>query len=181
MKKFCYIFVLFSLFVSCKPTATIITSKTLAKKRGIYISPKENRAPSKIKNSETISKVNEVNSFDGILKHYSNPQTGGHVMQTMGASMQLLPAGFKGKAHKHTGSFVYQCAKGKGYSIINGQRFDWKERDIFCLPSWAWHEHINLSDTEDACLFSFNDLPVIQSLGLFQSKELEENNGFQLQ
>lgn len=51
---------LFSLFVSCKPTATIITSKTLAKKRGIYISPKENRAPSKIKNSETISKVNEV-------------------------------------------------------------------------------------------------------------------------
>ena len=60
MKKFCYIFVLFSLFVSCKPTATIITSKTLAKKRGIYISPKENRAPSKIKNSETISKVNEV-------------------------------------------------------------------------------------------------------------------------
>ena len=31
-------------------------------------------------------------------------------------------------------------AKGKGYSIINGQRFDWKERDIFCVPSWAWHQ-----------------------------------------
>jgi len=65
-------------------------------------------------------------------------------MQTMGASMQLLRAGEHTKAHKHTGSFVYQCAKGQGYSIINGQRFDWKERDIFCVPSWAWHEHVNL-------------------------------------
>ncbi len=124
-------------------------------------------------------KVNDVNPFDGIFMQYSNPLTGGHVMQTMGAAMQLLPAGFKGKAHKHTGSFVYQCAKGKGFSIINGQRFDWKERDIFCVPSWAWHEHHNLSETEDACLFQFNDLPVIESLGLFQLKELEENNGHQ--
>jgi gentisate 1,2-dioxygenase len=125
-------------------------------------------------------KLNEVNAFDGIFMQYSNPLTGGHVMQTMGAAMQLLPAGFKGKAHKHTGSFVYQCAKGKGYSIINGKRFDWKERDIFCVPSWAWHEHHNLSDTEDACLFNFNDLPVIESLGLYQERELEENNGYQI-
>jgi gentisate 1,2-dioxygenase len=124
-------------------------------------------------------KVTEVNPFDGVFMQYSNPLTGGHVMQTMGAAMQLLSAGFKGKAHKHTGSFVYQCAKGKGFSIINGKRFDWKERDIFCVPSWAWHEHHNLSETEDACLFQFNDLPVIESLGLFQSRELEENNGHQ--
>jgi gentisate 1,2-dioxygenase len=124
-------------------------------------------------------KVNDVNPFDGIFMQYSNPLTGGHVMQTMGAAMQLLPAGFKGKTHKHTGSFVYQCAKGKGFSIINGKRLDWKERDIFCVPSWAWHEHHNFSETEDACLFQFNDLPVIESLGLFQSRELEENNGHQ--
>lgn len=124
-------------------------------------------------------KVNEVNPFDGIFMKYSNPLTGGHVMQTMGASIQLLPKGFKGKAHKHTGSFVYQCAKGKGYTIINGEKFEWKERDIFCIPSWAWHEHHNDCATEDACLFSFNDLPVIESLGLFQSKEYLENHGHQ--
>ena len=126
------------------------------------------------------SKIKEVSPFDGILMNYSNPLTGGHVMQTMGASMQLLPARFKGKAHKHTGSFVYQCAKGKGYSIIDGKRFDWKERDIFCVPSWALHEHVNLSETEDACLFSFNDLPVIEKLGLYQEQNYTENNGFQV-
>ncbi|OIQ15393.1 MAG: NADPH dehydrogenase [Flavobacterium sp. MedPE-SWcel] len=116
------------------------------------------------------AKVHEGSPYDGILMQYTNPATGGHVMQTMGASMQLLRAGEHTKAHKHTGSFVYQCAKGKGYSIIGGKRFDWKERDIFCVPSWVYHEHVNLSETEDACLFSFNDLPVITSLGLYQEK-----------
>ncbi len=125
------------------------------------------------------ARVNEDSPFDGILMHYTNPATGGHVMQTMGASMQLLRPGFRGKAHRHTGSFVYQCARGKGYSIISGKRYDWKERDIFCVPSWAWHEHVNLSDTDDACLFSFNDLPVIEKLGLFQQREMEENGGYQ--
>lgn len=125
------------------------------------------------------AKVNEGSPYDGILMHYSNPLTGGHVMQTMGASMQLLRPSEHTKAHKHTGSFVYQCAKGQGYSIIGGQRFDWKERDIFCVPSWVNHEHVNLSETEDACLFSFNDLPVMNALGLYQEKAYEENNGYQ--
>ncbi|MBD3580994.1 cupin domain-containing protein [Flavobacterium selenitireducens] len=126
------------------------------------------------------AKVTEDCPVDGIRMHYTNPLTGGHVMQTMGASMQLLRPGFKGKAHKHTGSFVYQCAKGHGYSIIDGRRYEWKERDIFCVPSWAWHEHVNLSQTEDACLFSFHDLPTIEALGLFQQREYLENDGFQL-
>ncbi|MGC3985162.1 MAG: cupin domain-containing protein [Pseudorhodoferax sp.] len=52
----------------------------------------------------------------------------------------------RGKAHRHTGSFLYQVAKGRGYSVVDGQRFDWQERDIFCVPSWALHEHANASD-----------------------------------
>jgi len=123
------------------------------------------------------AKVNEGSPYDGIIMQYTNPVTGGHVMQTMGASIQLLRAGEHTKAHRHTGSFVYQCAKGHGYSIIAGKRFDWKERDIFCVPSWAYHEHVNLSETEDACLFSFNDLPVITSLGLYQ--EMAHPDGHQ--
>ena len=34
-------------------------------------------------------------------------------------------------------SYLYHVAKGRGHSIINGKRFDWSERDIFCVPSWA--------------------------------------------
>ena len=107
-----------------------------------------------------LARVREGSPFDGLLMHYTNPLTGGPVMPTIGASMQLLPPGFHGQAHRHTGSFLYQVAKGQGYSVIGGRRFDWRERDIFCVPSWMWHEHVNTSASDDACLFCFSDLPV---------------------
>jgi gentisate 1,2-dioxygenase len=93
--------------------------------------------------------------------------------------MQLLRPGEHTLAHRHTGSFIYQVAKGSGYSIINGKRFDWTERDIFCVPSWAFHEHANASGTEDACLFCFNDMPVMNALGLYREEALAENGGHQ--
>ncbi|NOW47403.1 gentisate 1,2-dioxygenase [Novosphingobium sp. SG751A] len=123
--------------------------------------------------------VSEGSPYDGLLMEYVNPHTGGPVMPTIGASMQMLRAGQHTKAHRHTGSFVYQCAKGRGYSIINGQRFDWQERDIFVVPSWCWHEHVNLSEGEDACLFTFNDLPVMRSLGIYREEAFGENGGHQ--
>lgn len=125
------------------------------------------------------AKVTDGSEFDGILMNYVNPVTGGPVMQTIGASMQMLRPGERTKAHRHTGSFIYQAAKGKGYSIINGKRFDWQERDIFCVPSWAWHEHANASDSEDAVLFCFNDMPVMNSLGLYREEALGDNGGQQ--
>ena len=128
---------------------------------------------------QRFSKVTDGSPYDGVLMNYVNPLTGGPVMQTIGASMQLLRPGERTKAHRHTGSFIYQAAKGRGYTIIDGKRFDWHERDIFCVPSWVWHEHGNASDSEDACLFTFNDLPVMQSLGLFREEAFGDNGGRQ--
>lgn len=125
------------------------------------------------------AKVTDGSPYDGILMDYVNPDTGGPVMQTIGASMQLLRPGEHTRAHRQTGSFVYQCAKGRGWSIINGQRFDWQERDIFVVPAWMYHEHANASDREDACLFSFHDLPVMRALGLYREEALGEHGGHQ--
>lgn len=125
------------------------------------------------------AQVTDGNPFDGILMNYVNPLTGGPVMPTMGASMQLLRPGEHTQAHRHTGSFLYQVAKGSGHSVINGQRFEWKERDIFCVPSWAFHEHANASATQDACLFCFNDMPVMNALGLYREEALVDNGGRQ--
>jgi gentisate 1,2-dioxygenase len=38
------------------------------------------------------------------------------------------------------------------------------------VPSWTWHEHANASASQDAILFSFNDLPVMESLGLYREE-----------
>lgn len=125
------------------------------------------------------ARVDAGSPYDGILMDYVNPLTGGPVMPTIGASMQLLRPGERTKAHRHTGSFVYQVAKGRGYSVMNGRRFDWEERDIFGLPSWTLHEHANVSETEDACLFCYNDLPVMRALALYREEEWLEGGGHQ--
>ncbi|MFD2137668.1 cupin domain-containing protein [Novosphingobium resinovorum] len=59
------------------------------------------------------ARVTDGSPFDGVMMEYVNPHTGGPVMQTIGASMQLLRPGERTKAHRQTGSFVYQCAKGR--------------------------------------------------------------------
>lgn len=126
------------------------------------------------------AKVTDGSPYDGIIMDYTNPLTGGPVMATMGASMQMLRPGEHTKAHRHTGSIIYQVAKGHGYSIINGKRFDWRERDIFCVPSWMFHEHVNGSNSDDACLFSFHDLPVMRALNLYYEEALADNDGHQI-
>lgn len=125
------------------------------------------------------SRVSDPSPYDGWMMDYTNPLTGGPVMQTLGASMQLLLPGQHTQAHRHTGSIVYQCAKGSGYTVVDGQRFDWSRRDIFCVPSWSLHEHVNTSGTEEACLFSFNDLPVMRALGLYREQALADHGGHQ--
>lgn len=126
-----------------------------------------------------LADAHDASPFDGYKLEYVNPATGGPVMPTMGAQMQMLPGGMHTQAQRHTGSAVYHVAKGSGYSIINGQRFDWKEHDVFVIPSWAWYEHVNGSDTEDACLFNFNDHPTIQALDLWVHQEIDGHHKFQ--
>jgi gentisate 1,2-dioxygenase len=125
------------------------------------------------------ARVTDGSPFDGVLMEYVNPDTGGPVMMTIGAHMQMLRPGEHTRAHRQTGSFVYQCCKGKGWSIINGRRFDWQERDIFVVPAWMYHEHANASDSEDACLFAFHDLPVMRALGLYREEAFGDNGGRQ--
>jgi gentisate 1,2-dioxygenase len=91
----------------------------------------------------------------------------------------MLRPGEHTKAHRQVGSFLYQCCKGSGHSIINGRRYDWQEHDIFCVPNWMFHEHVNGSDSEDACLFAFHDLPVMTALGLYREQAYGENGGHQ--
>jgi gentisate 1,2-dioxygenase len=102
---------------------------------------------------------------------YANPLTGGPIMPTIGARLELLRPNEATQARRHTGSVIYQVAKGRGWSEIGemsgSRRFEWEEKDIFCVPSWALEQH---GATEEAVLFSFNDFPAMKSLGLYREE-----------
>jgi gentisate 1,2-dioxygenase len=112
--------------------------------------------------------------FDGTILQYVSPASGGPLMPTLAAHIQLLQPQQRTLAHRHTGSVVYNVAKGKGCSVIDGQRLEWSERDIFVVPSWSAHEHANLTAAEDAVLFSFSDLPVLHALGLYREEAVAQ-------
>jgi len=101
---------------------------------------------------------------NGILE-YTNPLTGGPIMPTIGARLELLKSNETTRPRRHTGSVICQVAKGRGWSLIDGKRFEWEEKDIFCLPSWSLHQH---GASEEAVLFSFNDFPAMKALGLYR-------------
>ena len=116
--------------------------------------------------------------FDDVAMEYTNPHTGGPIMPTLGCGIQLLRPGVRPRAHRHTGSVVYLVFAGSGESIINGQRFGWSKGDLFVVPTWAWHEHAG-TPNQEAILFSVQDRPAIEALGLYREQAYEEHDGHQ--
>jgi len=103
----------------------------------------------------------------GIKLQYANPATGGYPMPTIGAFVQSLPRGFRGKPYRSTDGAVYCAVEGRGRSRIGQQAFEWEPNDVFVVPSWSNVRHE--ADT-DAVLFSFSDRPAQKALGLWREQ-----------
>jgi gentisate 1,2-dioxygenase len=108
-----------------------------------------------------------LDACHGIKMQYSNPATGGSPMPTIGAFLQLLPAGFRGSAYRSTDATVYCVAEGAGTSQIGGVTFEWRKNDVFVVPSWCSVSH---QANGEAVLFSFSDRPVHKALGLWREE-----------
>jgi gentisate 1,2-dioxygenase len=132
------------------------------------------------KTEEALRRLAQVggNAFDDVALEFINPHTGGPVFPTLTCWIQLLRRGIRTKAHRQTHSSVYQVFEGKGYSVINGKRFDWEKGDMFVVPAWTWHEHAS-ADQKEAILFSIHDTPVIKALGLYREEPYPKDDGHQ--
>lgn len=55
--------------------------------------------------------------------------------------------------HRHQGGLVIYVWEGRGYTIMDGERFDWEEGDVMILPikpEGVEHQHFN-ADPESGC------------------------------
>jgi gentisate 1,2-dioxygenase len=93
----------------------------------------------------------------------------GYPMLTMAAFLQLLPADFRGKVYRSTDATVYCAVEGSGLSHIGGKVFEWREHDVFVVPSWCPVSHE--AETESV-LFSFSDRTAQKALGLWREGPL---------
>ncbi|MEO0636807.1 MAG: gentisate 1,2-dioxygenase [Pseudomonadota bacterium] len=94
---------------------------------------------------------------------YTNPLDGGDAMPTIGTAIQLLQGATT--PYRSTSATVFVCTEGKGQSRVGDTVIQWGEKDIFVAPSWRQIVH---EPESDAVLFSFNDRPIQEKLGLFR-------------
>ena len=118
---------------------------------------------------QQLARNGPVDATHGVKMQYINPVTGGAPLPTIGAYLQLLPAGFEGQAYRSTDATIYCVAEGAGASRIGEQTFAWHEHDVFVAPSWSPVAH---RATSEAVLFSFSDRPVQKALGLWREQTL---------
>lgn len=100
---------------------------------------------------------------------FVNPTTGGAALPTLGCLMHRLIPGGRTAATRRAGSRIYVVFRGSGYTVIEGQRFDWGPGDMFVIPSWAAVDH---EAHEPSDLFSIDDSPVLKALQLYREADL---------
>ncbi len=103
----------------------------------------------------------------GYKLEYVDPTTGGPATPTMGAFLQLLPAGFSGASYRSTDGAVFCVAEGHGRTLVDGRVVEWTKGDVFAIP--GWHEY-RLEADDEAVLFSAADRPAQQAFGLWREQ-----------
>jgi 1-hydroxy-2-naphthoate dioxygenase len=105
--------------------------------------------------------------YDGVTLEYANPMTGGPTLPTISCWIQRLRPGQETEPHRHTSSSVYCVVRGEGSTFVGDQELRWSKHDAFAVPNWSTHHFVNRSATDDAVLFSVNDIPAMRALGLY--------------
>ncbi|HLN09466.1 MAG TPA: gentisate 1,2-dioxygenase [Xanthobacteraceae bacterium] len=114
---------------------------------------------------ERLKRAGDVDPRHGVRIRYANPFTGGWATPTMGAHLQLLPAGFAGADYRSTDGIIFVCAEGQGTTKIADQAFDWSPGDVWVVPPWKLHSH---HAGKESVLFSISDRPAQESLGIWR-------------
>lgn len=72
--------------------------------------------------------------------------------------------------HRHSYETIIYVLKGKGYSVVDGERYDWEAGDAILVPRWNWHQHFNTGD-EYVKYVGAENAPMLQNLGLALREE----------
>ena len=68
---------------------------------------------------------------------------------------------------QETASSVYHVISGTGYTDIDSKKFEWKQGDTFCVPTWNKYQH-HADKGETVYLYRFDDKPQLKSLGFYR-------------
>ena len=121
-----------------------------------------------------LRELGELETDDGgVTVEYNNPLTGGPVLPTIACQAHMLRPGGVTRARRANASAVLHAVRGRGRTIVGGQKLEWEAGDVLAVPHWAWVQHENRSATEPAFLFSASDAPILHAFGIHREEVAE--------
>ncbi len=82
----------------------------------------------------------------GRMKWYLHPNKPDAAIRTLLVYVQEIPPGSRSGRQLHPGGLVHYVLRGRGYTVVNGQRYDWEAGDCIALPRRAFgvdYQHFN--------------------------------------
>ena len=153
------------------------TRDTLAQARRLTEEPPFPLPPMRYPWSETAEalaalKENEVaeDPYEGLFLMFASPVDEGPTLPTIAWQVQQLEPRQKTLSHRHNSTTYYNAFEGEGTTVIEDERIEWHQGDLFAVPAWKWHHHENQS-RNDAILFSIDDWPALKKLGFYRKEE----------
>lgn len=114
------------------------------------------------------------NRYDGAIVRYTNPAQGGApLFPTIGARAQRLPGGTETDTHSHNATEIFYVIEGSGHTMVDGEQFDWSDRDIFIVPTYKSHSH---GADGDATLLALTDRPLLETINCYHEVEDEPDS-----
>lgn len=100
---------------------------------------------------------------------YTNPATGGAVMELIDCYLVGLEAGAPTAPRRTTANAACLVVEGSGASSIGDRTVRWGKYDVFTIPAMQWATHSALA--AGAKLFLVTDREVLRRLGMLQEEE----------
>lgn len=110
---------------------------------------------------------NDGDAHDGLMVEYIDPTSGQPVFKTITFFMQMIHPGQRTLPVKTTSSLLVSPFEGTGYSLVDGQKFEWNKFDTLAVPANGWFEHVN-TGKDPLILFVASDEPTLKKLSLYR-------------
>lgn len=91
-------------------------------------------------------------------------------LRTINIHFSRLTPGESSRLHKHHNEAAVYIVQGKGYSMVQGERYDWEKGDFLYVPVFCWHEHFNTGE-EDVIYMGITNKRMLDWLGLDRKVE----------
>ncbi|MBI2986203.1 MAG: hypothetical protein HYY45_05475 [Deltaproteobacteria bacterium] len=93
----------------------------------------------------------------GLMKWYMHPKIDSTAHKFLIFYSQEIPPGSRSGKQKCQGGVVFVVVEGTGYTVLDGERYDWKQDDLLQLPikpEGVTFQHFNASEKKPALLIA---------------------------